>query len=195
VQALGDPSSKKPLDIYARRKSADILARQWGDPPEDALLDAAELILTWNGAHQMPEQALRRMITLLDAAAAKQLPHWTPTHRAAIHLYKADMLKGLGDVPAALEQVRLTLAFLPDLRSSAKAKADGTLAFAHYTAAFLLVADGQIAEGSAQLKLAQGISGYDQYNPMQIRMHALEARIKREKNKAQEVQAAAAAPR
>jgi hypothetical protein len=200
VQSLCDPSSKKPLDVYARRKSADMLARRQGDSVEDALLDAGELMLTWNGAHQMPAAACRRMIALLDDAAAKQLPHWTPTHRASVILYKADMLKGLNDLPAALEQVQLLQPYLSELRTSAKSRADGTLAFAHYTAAFLYIAVGRLQEGQEHLKAAQGVSGYDQYNMLQVRLFSLEHRLKREKAQRQlaggaPASAAAAAPK
>ena len=43
------------------------------------------------------------MLRCLDDALGSNLPHWKAEQRAVVHLYKADMLKGLGDIPAALE--------------------------------------------------------------------------------------------
>ena len=58
-------------------------------------------------------------------------------------------------------------------------KTDGTLAFAYYTIAFLLTDAHRYAQAGDFLKKAQAIGGYDQYEHMQIRMHALHQRLKR----------------
>jgi hypothetical protein len=53
VDGLADKKSSKPIDLYAKRKSAEFLSRTTGDRMEDALLDACELLLTWNGTSQV----------------------------------------------------------------------------------------------------------------------------------------------
>lgn len=181
VDKLADSSSKKPIDLFARRRSAEMLARKHGDLPEDALLDVCEVIFTWNGSSQMPESSCRRMLELLDAAEAKRLPHWKADQKAQLCLYRADMLKGLNDIAGARAQMAVFMTFVPALQSSSQAKLDGTLAFGYYLSAFLLVLDSQVAPAAEHLKKAQAVSGYDQYNQMQVRMHALAQKVKRAK--------------
>lgn len=181
VAGLVDPKSEKPIDLFARRKAHEILARKVGDRVEDVLLDACELILTWNGTSQMPDSACKSLLAQLDAAEAKRLPHWKIEHSAAVFLYRADMLKGLGDIAGALKQIRLFESCIPQLQSSAKAKADGTIAFGLYMSAFLLTLADQIPTAGDHLKKAQAIGGFDQAQSLAVKMHALGQRIARRK--------------
>jgi hypothetical protein len=129
----------------------------------------------------MPDSACRQMVSMLDAAAALRLPHWGPVQQASVYLYRADMLKGLGDVAGAIKQMQAFMTFLPQLEKSPKVKLDGTIAFGFYMSAFLLQLANNIPLAADHLKKAQAVTGYDQYNQMQVRMHALGQLIKRRK--------------
>lgn len=183
VPSLMDNKSKKPIDLYAKRKAAEYLTRPpgQGDRKEDALLDACELLLTWNGASQMPMDRLKKMVELLEAAQRLNLPYWKIEQHASIYLYKADMYRGMGEYDMAQQNISIFLQSIPALSSSSKIKADGTLAFGYYTAAFLSLQKQQIQQASDLLKQGQKISGYDQYNQMQVRMHALGEMLKKKK--------------
>lgn len=160
VPSLIEKKSDKPLDLFAKRQSALLLARPLS--PDEALIELGALLSHWNAPSQMPEAQLRSMLRLVDEAEARAAARLSVEQRATAALTRADMLRGLGEYQTALAHVDAFLRLAPAIAASPKAKADGTLAIGLYMHAFLMMQLGQVQTAAASLKKAQAISGYGQ---------------------------------
>lgn len=129
----------------------------------------------------MSDSSLRTLIDLLTSAESLRLPHWKVEQYAAVYLFRADLYKGLADLPSALKEIQIFLSLVPQFEKSAKAKLDGIIPIGYYTSAFLLVISNQLQLAQEHLKKAKSFKGYDQENQIAIRCHALEQRIQRAK--------------
>ena len=188
---LLDSRRYKPMDIYTKRKSLELLQRSLTNDFEAFVwLDTCELFLKWNGAQQMNQQQIEYVLNVLRDIQQHLPSSFNDVQRAVLHLYQGTMLRGLSALlprsinggneyhQLAYEQLKRCLAYEQALLHSSQVKIEGTLSFVYYETAIICFEMNRIGEAKEYMKKSSAIKDFDQSNVMQVRNHALAKMIK-----------------
>ena len=171
-------AQRKSVDMFAVRKAEEILAR-----PELSrhllVLDVLELFIAWNGLAQTPEASLSKLAELLADTQA----HYAGLSRenqVRYHWCQAAVTAARGR-PAEAKAIIASLLSEQErwMASSDYCKRAGILPFIYYELANVCLASGEIAEAKRSVDKSKSYKGYDSYDILQIKLHALDQKLKR----------------
>ena len=189
---IRDSGSKpRPIDMYARDRAADHLAKP-RDAVYDYALDAAELLYGWNGLRQMPAEAIRRAYAQMQAAIAAEAAAeaatkrgdatatapWTEEDRARAQLFCAAYERALGAPQKGAEMLEQLLQTSgKKLANSKRAQQLGVLAIANFALAECYIDLSRFDDAAAARKKSAETKGFHLYNTFQFKLHAMKALI------------------
>ena len=178
---------QKPIDLFAVRRAHQVLSREPAMRKEELTLDVMELIIVWNGLVQLPSSSVDALLQLLAAVQPLTSPsHPHPLDREDMIRYEWSVaaLDGLTDPKAAKEQVERTLEANKEWLKNAdeEVKRGGMLAFLYYALADSCVELKEWEDAKHWLNKAKEQKNYDVYSLLQLKLHALGQRIKREED-------------
>ena len=178
---------QKPIDLFAVRRSQQVLSRLPHMRREELTVDVMELIVCWNGLVQLPASSidqLRQQLAAVEPLTSPAHPH--PLSREDLIRYQWSIaeLDGLTDPQSAKQRVEHILDTHESWLKSADTdvKRGGQLAFLYYALADSCVALKEWTEAKQWLNKAKEQKNYDLYSALQLKLHATGQRIKREEN-------------
>ena len=177
-KAGGEP---KEVDLYAKRKAAEFLARiQKRRVKEDVLLDVMDLLNAWNGVGQMPKDALdkaEQMLNQAKAAVQAGKLQWDTESLVRWEVAVSCILSVKGDWKGAYQHVKPLAdshkAFLKESRS----KKTGLNAFFYYELANVCFHLGDVPAAKEWHKKSAKSTGYELYKQLAVRLHTLKLKI------------------
>ena len=169
---------KKNVDMFAVRKAEEILSRP--DLSRSLLLlDVLELFIAWNGLAQTPAASLEKLSSLLSETATHQAA-LSRENKVRLHWCQAALTAARGQPAQARQQLQSLLSEQEKwMASSEYCKRAGVLAFVYYELANVCLAGGDLVEAKRSVEKSKSFKGYDAYEILQIKLHALEQKIKR----------------
>jgi hypothetical protein len=139
------PEQTRPIDVYAKRKSEEWMARwqalgktlsgvqaQAELTHSYAVLDAFDLLLNWNGFASMSAHTLNQAIEMLTQAHTACSDRWDVVDTCSSYLYLAAALRVKDCFEESSKCLQLLFAESKALEASARAKAAGILPLAYY---------------------------------------------------------------
>ena len=178
---------QKPIDLYAVRRAWQVLSREPRMRQEELTLDVMELIICWNGLVQLPPTSITQLHALLAHTQPLTLPtHPHPLSREDLIRYQwaTAALDGITDPRAARERVGRVLAADGGWLAGGgeEVRRGGLLALLYLMMADTSVELKEWDEAKQWLSKANAQKNYDLYSALQLKLHALGQRIKREEN-------------
>jgi tetratricopeptide (TPR) repeat protein len=172
---------KRPVEVLLARQAKTFIdvIMQKKTRNADAILNAINMILMWNGFTQMPPAALNKALTSLDEAA--NTGEFNAVDTARVNMLRGAILHSLNKDEEAIAVLNKTLAIESELLGSEGGKQSAAVPMAYAELATIYLAfkgtDGkaapQIDKANAAIKSAASIKGYDMYRTVQLKLHAL----------------------